>query len=52
MILIKTTTTYFWLESKIYLKKVPVKTNNTIGLTTGFVNIYNLYKHSSKKTCG
>ena len=50
-----TTTTYFWLKSKISLKKVPLMTNNTLMLTIGFVkyfNIYNLCNHLSKITAG
>ena len=45
VIFIKTIITYFWLKSKMFLKKVSVITNNTIALTSGFVNIYNLYIH-------
>ena len=39
MIFIKTTITYYWLASKIYLKIVPVMKHNTFGLTSGYVNI-------------
>ena len=37
MILIKVIITYFWLKSKIYLKKVPVMTNNTLAQTIGLL---------------
>ena len=33
------TTNSFWLKSKIYLKKVPVITNNTLAPISSFVNI-------------
>ena len=39
MIFIKATITSFWLKFKIDLKKVQVMTNNTLALTSGFVNI-------------
>ena len=58
MIFIKKTITYFFLKSKIYLKNVPIMTNNTLVPTNVLLtsillysNIYNLYKHSSHKTC-
>ena len=52
MIFIKTTIPYFWIKSKIYFEKAPVVTNNALALTSGFINIYNLCKHSSKKILG
>ena len=39
MIFIKTISKYFWLKSKIYLKKVPVVKNITLAENIGFVNI-------------
>ena len=50
MIFIKSTITYIRLKSKTYLKKIPVKTNNTLPLS--YSSIYNLYRHSSKKLTG
>ena len=44
MILIDTTITYFWLKPEIYLKKVPVMTNNTLAQTIGFVNIKHIFQ--------
>ena len=52
LIFIKAAITYFRLKSKIYVKKVPVMTNITLALTSGFVNIYNLWQHSPKKIYG
>ena len=50
---IKTTTQYFWLKFKTFLKKPPVMTKNTLAQTiNSFIQIYNLYKYSSNKTCG
>ena len=49
MIFIKTASTYFWLESKNYLKEVAAMTNETLVLS--YSNTYNSYKHSSMKTC-
>ena len=39
MIFIKVTITYFWLKLKIYLKKVPAMTNNTLTIISGVVHI-------------
>ena len=39
MVLIKTSLTFCWLKSKIYLKKVAVMANNTLTRTTSFVYI-------------
>ena len=49
MTFIKTTSTYFWLKSKIYLKKVAAITKITLLLS--YSNTYKLHKHSPKKTC-
>ena len=35
----KTTIAYSWLKSEIYIKKVAVMKNNTLALTSDFVNI-------------
>ena len=43
---IMTIITYFWIKYKIYIKKVPVITNNTLTRTTGFVNM-NFFRHIS-----
>ena len=40
MIFLETNMTYFWLKSRIYLKKVLILANNTLVQTTGFVNSF------------
>ena len=56
MIFIKTIITYIWLKSKIYHKKVPLMTNNTLALSGGFVSIYTYTNIHLRKlvgnTCG
>ena len=47
MIFIKTINTYFWMKSKLYLEKRSVIANNTLVLNSGFVNVFNLDKHSA-----
>ena len=34
--------TYFWLKCKIFIKKIPVMTNNALTQTIGFVNVNSL----------
>ena len=45
-----TTTDYFWLKSKTYLKKVPVTTNNTVA--GAIVNINYFRQIYLRNTCG
>ena len=42
--------TYFWLKSKIFLKKVKAMANNKLAPTSGFANIsYHILTYSNSK---